>query len=165
MKLQKLFRCVVIALASMSLTESAIAASPERPYSGSCSTVVTPLTPPGVFPQELHIDYDCTLAHLGHATAVATQVVTPINQSGVLVTATITNSTTYTAANGDTLHASFTGTALLNVETGQVRFIGTEKFDGGSGRFDDASGSADLDGSGSFFTNIAFFTAKGRIAY
>jgi len=164
-KLQNMLRSVVIALASVSLAESAIAAPQDRPYSGSCSTVVTPLTPPGVFPQKLHIDYDCTLAHLGHATAVATQVVTPIDQSGVLVTAQITNSTTYTAANGDTLIASFTGTALLNVETGQVRFIGTETFAGGSGRFEDASGSADLDGSGSFFTNIAFFTAKGRIAY
>ena len=155
----------MIALASASLAASAIAAPPDRPYTGSCSTVVTPVTPPGVFPQELHIDYDCTLAHLGHATAVATQFVTPIDQTGVLVTAQIKNSTTYIAANGDKLNASFTGTALLNVETGQVRFIGTETFDGGSGRFEDASGSADLDGSGSFFTNIAFFTAKGHIAY
>ncbi len=45
--------CAVFAFA---FGPTALAASPERPYKGSCSTVVMPLTPPGVFPQQLHID-------------------------------------------------------------------------------------------------------------
>jgi hypothetical protein len=155
----------VISVAVALSTTTVFAASPERPYRGSCSTVITPLTAPGVFPQELRIDYDCRLAHLGRTSAVAMQVVTPISQSGVIVTALIENATIYTAANGDTLNVSFTGTALINVQTGEVRFIGTETFQGGSGRFAGASGSADLEGTASVFTNNGFFTSTGRIAY
>jgi len=143
----------------------AFAIATERPYGGSCSTVITPLTPPGVFPQRLRIDYDCMLAHLGRTTAVATQVVTPTGQSGAIVTTIIENSTFYTAANGDSLNVAFTGTALINVQTGEVRFIGTETFEGGSGRFIDASGSADLEGTASIFTNVGFVTTKGSIGY
>ena len=154
-----------IAIVTLSVATMGFAADPERPYRGSCSTVITPLTPPGVFPQELRIDYDCTLTHLGRTTAIAMQKVTPISQSDAIVTALIVNETTYTAANGDKLHASFAGSALINVETGQVRFIGTETFKGGRGRFADATGSADLEGTASIFTNVGFFTTKGRLAY
>lgn len=143
----------------------AVAADAQRPYGGSCSTVITPLTAPGVFPAEYRIDYDCVLAHLGRATAIAMQVVTPIAQSGVIVTTLAENTTIYTAANGDTLNVSWTGVGLINVQTGDVRFMGTETFDGGTGRFADATGSADLDGTASIFTNVGFFTAKGQIAY
>jgi hypothetical protein len=154
-----------IAVAALSVSAMTFAAGPDRPYRGSCSTVITPLTPPGVFPQHLRIDYDCTLTHLGRTSAVAMQVVTPTGQSGVIVSAQIENSTVYTAANGDTLNVSFAGTALLNIQTGEVRFIGTETFEGGSGRFDDATGSSNLEGTASIFTNVGFFTTKGRLAY
>ena len=160
----RLSRAGVAALA-LSVAAMAFAADPQRPYGGSCSTVITPLTAPGVFPQQLRINYDCTLAHLGRTRAVAMQVVTPIGQSGAIVSTLVQNSTIYTAANGDTLNVSFSGTALLNVQTGDVRFIGTETFEGGTGRFTDASGSADLAGTASIFTNVGFFTTKGSIAY
>ena len=153
------------ALVGLSTPSPTTAASPERPYRGSCSTVVTPLTPPGVFPQELRIDYVCQLAHLGRTTGIAMQVVTPIGQSGAIVTALIENATIYTAANGDTLDASFSGTALINVQTGDVRFIGTETFEGGTGRFAGATGNADLEGTASAFTNLGFFTTQGRLVY
>ena len=78
-----------IAILTLSVAPMGFAADRERPYGGSCSTVITPLTPPGVFPQELRIDYDCTLKHLGRTTAIAMQKVTPISQSGVIVTALI----------------------------------------------------------------------------
>lgn len=102
------------------LAPDVLAADPERPYQGSCSTVVTPLTAPGVFPQELRIDLDCTLAHLGRATGVSMQTVVPISVTGPVVTTLIENTTTYQAANGDVLDQSFTGTALINLETGDV---------------------------------------------
>jgi len=38
--------------------------SPERPYGGSCSTVIVPITPPGTVPQQLHLEYECQLAHI-----------------------------------------------------------------------------------------------------
>ena len=146
--------------------EKAVAANPERPYRGSCSTVVTPLTPPGVFPQELRIDYICQLAHLGRTTAVAMQVVTPIGPPvGGVVPALIENATIYTAASGDKLNVSFSGTAQINVVSGAVRFFGTEAFEGGTGRFVDAAGTADLEGTASIFTNLGFFTTDGRISY
>ena len=81
------------------------------------------------------------------------------------MTALIENVTTYTAANGDTLDVSFSGTALINLQSGDVRFIGTETFVGGSGRFARATGSADLAGTASIFTNLGSFTAEGSIAY
>jgi hypothetical protein len=157
----------VFALAAVSSTvaHESIAADPARPYRGNCSTVVTPLTPPGEFPQQLRIDYDCHLAHLGHATAVVMQTVVPTGQSGSIVTASIDNETIYTAANGDTLNASFAGTGLIDIMSGDVRFLGTETFDGGTGRFAAASGSAALQGTASIFSNVGFFTTSGRIAY
>ena len=63
------------------------------------------------------------------------QTVTPTAQSGAIVTTVIQNTTTYTAANGDVLEQSFIGTALINVETGDVRYMGTETFTGGTGGF------------------------------
>lgn len=154
-----------ISIIALGVAAVAFAEGPERPYRGSCSAVVTPLTAPGVFPQELRIDYDCTLTHLGLTTGVAMQLVTPIGQSGSIVTAIIENATTYRAANGDTLDALFEGTALIDVQTGEVSFIGTETFDGGSGRFADATGSSGLEGRASIFTNLGFFTTNGRLAY
>ena len=90
---------------------------------------------------------------------------TPTGQSGEIVTALIENTTTYTSANADVLNQSFVGTALINVQTGEVRFIGTETFEGGTGRFADAVGSSDVEGTASIFTNVGFYTTKGRLAY
>jgi hypothetical protein len=154
-----------IAILALSLAAVAFAAGTERPYGGSCSAVVTPLTDPGVFPQELRIDYDCTLTHLGRSTAVAMQVVTPIGQSGAIVSTIIEAATIYKAANGDMLNVLLEGTALIDVQTGDVTFIAKETFDGGSGRFADATGSSVLQGTASIFTNLGSFTTRGRLAY
>jgi hypothetical protein len=147
-------------------TANASSAQSERPYSGTCSTVVQVLTPPNVFPQELRIDLDCTLAHLGRTTGVAFQTVTPLGApNGAILTTAIENATTYTAANGDMLDQAFIGTALINLETGEVRYIGTETFDGGTGRFNNATGTSDLTGTASIFTGTGLYTVQGRIAY
>ena len=154
--------CAVFAFA---IGPTALAANPERPYKGSCSTVVMPLTPPGVFPQQLHIDYECHLAHLGRTSGVANQTVTPVGPpAGSVVPLLIQNTTTYTAANGDQLFVTFTGTAMLDLSTGEVTFIGVENFKGGTGRFAKAAGSAQLEGTASIVTNRGFFTSKGRIS-
>lgn len=165
-KHKRLLQCVATGLVAVVGTalHTPVAAN-ELPYRGSCDTAVTPLTAPGVFPQQLRIDLDCMLAHLGRTSGVATQIVTPVAQTGVVVTAIIENATAYTAANGDVLEQSFAGAALINLETGNVRFIGTETFNGGTGRFSNASGTSDLEGTASIFTNIGFYTVEGRLAY
>ena len=150
---------------ALGLASPAHAAKPARPYHGTCSTVVLPVTPPSTIPQELAITYDCTLTHLGRTTATVQQFVTPTGGSPSGVTLLLVNTTTYTAANGDQLRATFNGTALLDPATGEVTFVGIESFNGGTGRFVGATGSAQLEGAASIVTNTGLFTTKGRIAY
>ena len=155
-----------VAIVALGFAAVASSAQPERPYSGSCATVVQVLTPANVFPQELRIELDCTLAHLGHTTGVAFQTVTPLGPpDGAILTTAIENATTYIAANGDMLDQSFVGTALINLETGNVRYIGTETFAGGTGRFIHATGTSELTGTASIFSGTGFYTVEGRIAY
>jgi len=164
--LRRAFVAGIVALA-FPFAGSALAAKPDRPYSGSCSTVVTPLGPPPIpgVPQLLDITYDCTLAHLGRTTAVVRQVVSfaGAGPSGVLLS--LANTTTYTAANGDQLLATFQGSALLDPQTGEVTFVGIETFHGGSGRFAATTGNSQLEGMASVLTNRGFFSAKGRVSY
>ena len=141
---------------------AAWADAPSRPYHGSCATVVTPLDDQFL---QLHIDLDCILTGLGKATGVATQTNTVVSQNGPVVVQVIGNTTTYTAANGDVLNQSFEGMALLNVVTGEVQYMGTETFLGGTGRFADASGTSQLTGTASLFTGNGFYTVNGTVAY
>lgn len=158
-------RTSIFAAMLLAASCAAPAAEPERPHRGSCSTVVTPLSPPGVFPQELRIDSDCRLTHMGHASGQTTQYVVPAGPPGATIPLLITNMTVYRAANGDQLQMSFIGTGQLDPVTGEVTFVGTETYHGGTGRFVNATGSATAQGSASVFTNVGSFTTKGRIAY
>lgn len=153
------------ALLGLQIPATVLAAEPERPHAGTCSTVVTPLSPPGVFPQELRIDSDCTLTHLGRATGQTTQYVIPAGPPGATIPLLITNSTVYRAANGDELNMWFSGTGQLDPLTGEVTFVGTETYMGGTGRFANATGSATTQGSASVVTNLGSFATQGRIAY
>jgi hypothetical protein len=154
-----------IAVLVLSAASPALADHHARPYGGSCDAVVTVLTAPGVFPQELSIDLDCKLKHLGRASGLILQTVTPTGISGSTVFANIENVTTYTAANGDTLESTQVGTGTIDLVTGAVHFTLTETFTGGTGRFADASGSSALEGDASIFTNLGFFTVSGEISY
>lgn len=144
---------------------TAFAADPERPHRGTCSTVVTPMSTPGVFPQQLLIDSDCRLTHLGRASGQSTQTVDLAGQPGATIPLLITNTTVYRAANGDELNMSFLGTGQLDPATGEVTFVGTETYQGGTGRFANATGSATTQGTASVVTNLGSFTTLGRLAY
>jgi hypothetical protein len=125
-----------------------------RPAGGTCVTQVEVLS--AEFPiLSLHITGDCTLKHLGRATVDATQTVH-------LITGVITNNNTYTAADGDLLHAPFTGVATFNPD-GSVSFTGSEVYAGGTGRFGNASGSSAVRGTATLATGE--FRASGSIAY
>jgi len=56
---------VGVVIVTLGWTADTYSAQPERPYSGSCSTVVQVLTPPNVFPQELRIDLTARSRTLG----------------------------------------------------------------------------------------------------
>jgi hypothetical protein len=77
--------------------------------------------------------------HLGRYTEVGSVAFSPTNDPTVLP---IDATSIYTAANGDQLHAVFTG-QLIGL-TGAI--IATGTYVGGTGRFDDADGSATLSG-------------------
>ena len=72
----------------------------------------------------------------------------------------IDGSVTYTSDKGDELDATVTG--LLNTQTGAI--TATLTYDGGTGRFEFATGSATLTGQMQFDGTISV-TVKGRIDY
>ena len=141
---------------------AAEAASPARPFDGRCDTRITLLQPLPGDPSNLlrmHIDYVCQLQHLGRTTATAEQVVIftgPTSQ-------TASNTTIYTAANGDQLFSEWSGTSTSSGP--DVTFSGPATFSGGTGRFVNASGSAFISGTASFVTNTGQFTQEGTLSY
>jgi len=149
------------ALLTLVLMAGPAAAGTDRPYSGRCSTVVTPIDE-----THLQIAGNCNLTHLGAATADTLQTVTPMGppMMGMLMLH-IENDTTYRAANGDLLTMKFTGHGHLDLATGHVHYMGVESFTGGTGRFAEASGMASVEGTASVATNVGQFTSRGRISY
>ena len=108
---------------------AALGSTVVRPWKGRCD-VEADITGPTT----ILINGTCDLAHLGRTT-----VVTEETMDWAL--GTFTNTSTYTAANGDRLHTSGSGTATFGSDgTGTV--VGTWTADGGTGRFAGASGSA-----------------------
>jgi hypothetical protein len=73
------------------------------------------------------------------------------------------NTTVYTAANGDQLFVSWTGTASSSGPDNT--FSGPETITGGTGRFAGATGSTWVSGTASFATMTGQFTSVGTISY
>jgi len=135
-----------------------------RPFGGRCETAITPLAPePGDPPNvlRLHIEYVCQLQHLGRTTAVAEQIVIATGPT----TQVASNTTVYTAANGDQLFSTWSGSSTLNPTTLDVEFSGPETYTGGTGRFAQASGSAFISGTASLSANTGQFTSEGTLSY
>jgi hypothetical protein len=134
-----------------------------RPLSGRCTTVVTRLVPPPIEVQR--IEYTCQISHLGLTHAVVIQTVD-------VTTGVLRSSGVFVAANGDQLSSDFAGTAVLSFTDptdATVTFTGAEEFSPGTGRFADASGTAQLDGSArvNLITGDATgeFTLEGSLTY
>jgi hypothetical protein len=105
----------------------------------------------------------CRYGHLGLTMCDAEQTVTP-QIDGTLL---IENEGVCTAANGDELFTSFSGIGE-QTPTGGIVFSGIEAYEGGTGRFANASGSSSLAGSAQFTgpgVGIGSFSFRGRIAY
>jgi len=109
-----------------------VAAGERVPFKGTLAgtVTVTPLNPPIA---SVIIEATGDATHLGHFTLVAPHVV---NQALLVGTGTYV----FTAANGDTLTADFTGTATL-LAPGVLSTAETGTITGGTGRFEGATGT------------------------
>ena len=130
--------------------------SSERPWSGSCDVAAE-------FTSEttLRITGECQIAHIGRASVLAFQTIVP-GASGI----EYTNTTVYTAPNGDELHTNNVGVATPGAQG--LSLDGIETAAGGTGRFENASGSATLSGSIHFTsatTTIGSYELAGRLTF
>lgn len=71
---------------------------------------------------------------------------------------------TYIAASGDLLYANGSGTSQP-VAPGRVAFQSTVTFEGGTGRFASASGTATITGEADLVNARSSFTTTGTIRY
>jgi hypothetical protein len=111
----------------------AAAAGEQVPFKGSFEgdVTVTPLTPP-----LLQVDVDATgnATQLGQFSLAIPHIVNAANRTAI-------GSYEFTAANGDTLSADFTGQAMPTATPGVLAIVETATITGGTGRFAGATGS------------------------
>ena len=144
-------------VASFAGTATDAVASPRRPLSGACVSTFDP--PPLPLPASIEqVDNGiCQLSHLGKAIFYQHHVIS-------FATGVSTSDDTYfIAANGDTLRATSTGTFVPSGPG--VRITGLMTFNGGSGRFANATGEVHVDGQADFGTNSTTFTLEGWLSY
>jgi len=142
--------------ASFSSKPVSSAMSVERPWRGECDVAAQ-------FISEftLRISGSCQLAHIGRASVVEYQTITP-GPSGIAYT----NTAVYTSADGDELNTTNIGVAIPNADG--LSLSGTETAVGGTGRFANATGSATLLGAVRFTgpsTTVGSYTLEGRLTY
>ena len=69
-----------------------------------------------------------------------------------------------TAANGDQIFVSASGTACVNPSTGVIHIAGTQTITGGTGRFQNASGTLTVSGTADSTTLQLSYTLDGSIS-
>ncbi len=134
------------------------ASGSRRPMEGSCRTTFE-TQPSG----EIRIKGTCELTHLGKATYEATQTITPNNDGTVAITV----DGFYTAENGDVLRSSIVGSGRFEAG-GSVKYSTTEKYEGGTGQFANATGEVTDEGEATFTSQTSgtsSYTTKGWISY
>lgn len=157
------------------------ASSAERPLNGSCETTFAPIAAPpetcSAFEPApsafVSITGECRLTHLGRTSVQATQQLLflldenghPVVTGGMPVVTGLRNCGVFTAADGDQLRHTSTGTVAPGAEPGTVTFDGVITITGGTGRFDDASGQTAFNGGASLVTNTGHFSMSGGIRY
>jgi hypothetical protein len=131
-------------------------AAPTRPIEGECDLTFEVLEVN--FPILRQRDYGtCKLSHLGRSGFAGSLEVN-------LLLGTQTGTRTLTAANGDELYATVAGTSAP-VGPGLIGFSATFTFTGGTGRFANASGSAQGDGVANQVTQTTTVRIEGHISY
>ena len=157
--------CLLLALAGCSAdgTRSAGPFEPQlagvglenRPFGGRCDTRFT-----FTGPTSLILEMDCQIRGMGRVTGLATQTLT-FTPTGILVE----NTGVYTTSNGDELHSTFSGLGMPDQSQTVITLSGTEFYSGGTGRFANASGSAELTGAASLATMTGAFTTLGTLTF
>jgi hypothetical protein len=137
-------RQLLIAVALLFTLAGPVAAGDQVPFKGSLSgtVTVTPINPPIA---SVLIEATGNATHLGHFTLVVPHTVNQATRVGA-------GTYVFTAANGDTLTADFTGQATL-LAPGVLSTSETATITGGTGRFAGASGR--------FTAERTFFVATG----
>jgi len=99
--------------------------------------------------------------HLGKISFTASDCITPMENHY-----TFKGKLTITAANGDKITGDYSG-SLVPLNTPPMYSLSDAKFEitGGTGRFSNASGSADLQGSQNLQTGKGKIEADGTISY
>ncbi|MDQ3697945.1 MAG: hypothetical protein M3373_07970 [Gemmatimonadota bacterium] len=131
--------------------------SQPRPLTGRCETVLAPpeVVAPGVIRQ---VDTGaCRFTHLGRTQFYSDKLID-------VVAGTQTTQATFTASNGDALHAVGSGTNVPSVP-GRVSFTATLTAVGGTGRFAGATGEAHVEGEANLVNRTSALTIDGWIAY
>ena len=126
------FHVVLAALAALGLASSA-AAGEQVPFKGSLSGVVTHM-PLDLQHDLADVDATGNATQLGQFTLDIPHVVDHTNGTAI-------GSYEFTAANGDTLFAVFTGQAAPTSTPGVLYIVETATIIGGTGRFAGATGS------------------------
>jgi hypothetical protein len=130
----------------------------DHPWAGRCETVFTPTGP-----LTIEITGICQLAGLGRVALVAEQELVP-GPTGIA----LSNTATYTAANGDVLRTTNVGIGTPASDFPGVLLTGTETAVGGTGRFAEATGTATILGSAVLAgpaANTGEFTVSGTLRY
>ena len=133
-------------------------ATADRPWTGQCEVDAEFTGPTTVM-----IVGTCQLAHLGRTTVVTQETLA----WETATSAAFTNSSTYTAANGDLLYTTGSGEMRIGAD-GTATVTGTFTAIGGTGRFSNASGTAAYAESvrlTSASTAAGTYTLDGRLAY
>jgi hypothetical protein len=129
------------------------------PFTGRCETTFNPPTLP---PPRVHIQTDtgtCRLTHLGAATFRS------VKEINFMTGTQTTTEATFTAADGDTLRAVGSGTSAP-AGPGRIAFSATLTFTGGTGRFLDATGHAQVEGVAHLAsTSASLEVTSGSISY
>jgi len=122
-----------IAMLMTAALPNSVAAAGDVPFKGNLqgSFTIAPLTPPEAL---VVIEGTGNAAHLGRFTVEAPHVVSFAtgSASGIYV---------FTAANGDTLTADFTGVAAPTANPGELLVVEIGDITGGTGRFEGATGN------------------------
>ena len=127
----------------------------EVPFKGRLegTATITPGTPPFL---SVSLEGTGNATHLGHFTVEIPHIVNTTNR-------TSTGSYEFTAANGDTLTAGFTGQSTLTAP-GVLSIVETATITGGTGRFADATGSFTVERSFNQVTGVTTGSFEGTIS-
>jgi hypothetical protein len=139
-------RTSLIAIALLFSMAGPAAAAEQVPFNGTleATVTITPIDPPVV---SVVVQGTGNATHLGRFTLVFTAVVNQATRTGIGPGVMV-----FTAANGDTLTAESTGSAIV-VAPGVLSTVDNGTITGGTGRFAGATGS--------FTLERTFFVAAG----